>query len=70
MKLIFGDHDNPKQELRALFGGEEPALSWAREVLNSVAIHPAQELEALAALRRAEPRLSLRPARYLVEQLV
>ena len=69
MKLAFGDHDDPKRELSALFGGEELAVSWARGILDLAGVNPAQELEAIATLRRTEPRLSLRPARYLAEQL-
>ena len=55
MKLAFGDHDDPKRELSALFGGDELAVSWARGIPDLAGVNPVQGLEAIATLRRAEP---------------
>ncbi|PJJ55428.1 hypothetical protein [Compostimonas suwonensis] len=74
-RLLFGDRRDPRDELAAIFdaavptGGEiQPAaLAWARGIL---AEQPAgvDVVEAIALLRRAEPRLGLKSARYLAER--
>lgn len=67
---IFGDREDPRRRLHELFGGDlpasgqppEPALLWARDVLGQSTADP---IVAVALLRRAEPRLTLRAATFL-----
>jgi hypothetical protein len=71
---IFGDREDPRKRLVAIFGGELPssgqppaaALSWARNVLERSA-HPdrSDQTAAIARLRAQEPRLTLRAAGFL-----
>ncbi|PPF77681.1 hypothetical protein C5B96_15200 [Subtercola sp. Z020] len=69
---IFGDREDPRRRLQELFGGDlpesgqppVPALQWAREVLGQSTADP---LVAVALLRRAEPRLTLRAATFLAQ---
>ena len=68
-KLLIGDHDDPAKELTALFGDEKSAMTWARGILDATGIPPAEQVSAIAELRRAEPRLSLKPATYLASRL-
>lgn len=71
--MIIGDMDpsaRAEREVRGLFaddGALDRAVDWARTVLAEAGIDPvAQQLRAMRALRRAERRLSLVGARYLV----
>lgn len=48
-------------------GAAQRATAWARGVLENASVDPAaQQLRALRALRRADRRLSLSAARYLL----
>lgn len=81
---IFGDKEDPRRRLATLFEGTPssatPQLAsrqWATAVLDDAGIDPhtvksrsGTKLEAIAALRKAEPRLTLKTARYLVDHLV
>jgi hypothetical protein len=70
---IFGDTEDPRRRLEAMFGGESgeaspppAAREWARRVLERADVDPGEsELHAILALRRAQPRLTLRAATYL-----
>lgn len=57
-------------EVLGLFADDDAArraTTWAREVLESASVDPSgQQLRALRALRRADRRLSLPAARYLL----
>ena len=61
-------------QVRGLFaddGAVERGVAWAREVLDECSLDPAsQPLEGIRALRRADRRLSLIAARYLVDAVV
>lgn len=68
---VFGDNEDSRARLSALFGGEmpeggqppAPALEWARNVLKD---HPTgSDVAAIAMLRRAEPQLTLKTATFL-----
>jgi len=71
---IFGDREDPRKRLVAIFGGELPssgqppaaALEWARSVLERSG-HPDcnDQTAATARLRAQERRLTLRAARFL-----
>lgn len=68
---VFGDRVDPRIRLQRIFGGEvtagsppEPALDWARPIVAEVAADQAVT-RAVAKLRRAERRLTLRAATYL-----
>ena len=72
---IFGDEEDPRRRLEEMFGGEAgsagpppAAREWARRVLERAEIDPAaSELHAVLALRRAQPRLTLKTAVYLAQ---
>lgn len=69
--LLSGDLTDPRIELRALFPNADdetqpgPALRWATATLKRAGVDPRDQLRAIATLRSAEPRLSLKPAVYL-----
>ncbi|WP_322410368.1 hypothetical protein [Microbacterium invictum] len=74
--LIWGDRDDPRRELAELFPGGDAdvpvtvrARDWAREVIAQAGVSSDDELLVIKTLREAEPRLSLKPARYLATQL-
>ncbi|WJL94369.1 hypothetical protein QSU92_10250 [Microbacterium sp. ET2] len=72
--LMWGDRDDPRRELAELFPGEGDAVSvrardWARRVVDAAGVPREDELRVIRTLRDAEPRLSLKPARYLAAQL-
>ena len=71
---ILGDRDDPRRRLAALFGGEVPrsgqppevAMRWAMDVLERADPRKGNGLVAsIRVLRAAEPRLTLRSARFL-----
>ena len=75
-KLILGDHENPNGELERLFGAgavgaeaQKAAVAWGRNVQESAGVSDRNEILIIKALREAEPRLSLRPARHLAKLL-
>ena len=73
-KLIVGDHRDPQEELTALFPSDGTdtlagARTRARGIIESGGIAADEQLRVIKALRDAEPRLSLKPATYLAEQL-
>ena len=68
---VFGDRVDPRIRLQRIFGGEvtagsppAPAVEWARPLLADLTDDDA-EVRAIAMLRGAEPRLTLRAASYL-----
>lgn len=68
---FFGDRVDPRIRLQRIFGGAvtggappAPALDWAQALLVDVSGDGA-EVRAVARLRQAEPRLTLRAASYL-----
>lgn len=62
-----------EREVRGLFADEgalERGVAWARAVLEEAELDASmQQLRALRALRRADRRLSLVAARYLVDRV-
>lgn len=75
-KLILGDHDDPRQQLEALFGGHSEsgtpsreALAWGRDVVARAGVDPSDQVASVKAMREAEPRLDLKPATYLAAHL-
>lgn len=80
-KLLWGDNADPRRELAEIFpagdsgdagdGGPSVvrAQEWARGVIADAGLDPADELRVIRALRDAEPRLSLKPARFLAAQV-
>lgn len=76
--LIVGDHRNPREEIVAIFGehrgADDPqaiarATTWAQGVLNTAGIPADKQVEAIAEIRRAEPRLGLKSATHLASML-
>ncbi|WP_248239607.1 hypothetical protein [Microbacterium kunmingense] len=72
--LLWGDRDDPRRELAELFPGEGESVTvrardWARRVVDEAGVPGDDELRVIKTLRDAEPRLSLKPARYLAAQL-
>ena len=73
-KLIYGDSSDPRIELEELFGSDgahrlAPAQEWGRGVIRDAGLTADQQVHVIRALRRAEPRLSLKPATFLAAQL-
>jgi hypothetical protein len=74
-RLAFGDHRDPRAELDAIFSspgssdGLQRGAAWAEGVLGEAGIPTGNTMQAIAALRRAEPRLGLKSATFLAEHL-
>ncbi|TQK18233.1 hypothetical protein FBY40_0720 [Microbacterium sp. SLBN-154] len=73
-KLLWGDRTDPRRELAEIFPADDAssvvrAQEWARGVVAKAGVATSDELRVIRALRDAEPRLSLKPARYLAAQL-
>ncbi|GAA3015546.1 hypothetical protein [Microbacterium aurantiacum] len=73
-KLLWGDSADPRRELAEIFPDDTGsavvrAREWARDVIADAGVEASDELRAIHALRAAEPRLSLKPARFLAAQL-
>lgn len=68
-KLLWGDGADPRLELEELFDSVPSARAWAVTALADAGVDAADEVRAIRALRAAEPRLSLKPATYLVAQI-
>lgn len=73
-KLLWGDRADPRDELRELFPSDERgslagARQWASEVVAAAGVSTDDELRVIKVLRDAEPRLSLKPARFLATQV-
>lgn len=74
-KLLWGDRADPRDELRELFPSDEReslagARQWASEAIAAAGVSADDELRVIKVLRDAEPRLSLKPARFLATHLV
>ena len=76
---IFGDREDPRRRLAALFGGDvpasgqppTPAIDWARNALRRSDGRDVEgETAAIRHLRQAEPRLTLRAAAFLAAHVV
>jgi hypothetical protein len=76
---IFGDREDPRKRLQALFGGEMPAggqpprasLDWAVAELQRTEMSAGRDVVAATRyLRRAEPRLTLRAATFLATHAI
>lgn len=75
---IFGDKEDPRRRIDELFGDrstsadpQKAALSWTADTLREAGIDPvSSEVAAIACLRRAEPKLTLKTASYLVSRVV
>ncbi|MCS5724071.1 hypothetical protein N1028_13930 [Herbiconiux sp. CPCC 203407] len=74
MATIFGDREDPRVRLQALFGGTLPAggqpprsaVVWARDVLSrSGSLDSHDTVMKIRDLRRAEKRLTLKSATFL-----
>lgn len=72
---IFGDKEDPRVRLQSVFGGEVPqsgqppraALEWASVVLEGVPAEHRDTVTVTRALRREEPRLTLKSAIFLAD---
>jgi hypothetical protein len=71
---IFGDKEDPRVRLQAMFGGALPAggqppeaaIAWAREVLGRTSPPTSSnQVEDIKKLREADSRLTLKSATYL-----
>lgn len=75
--LLIGDRRDPREELAEIFHTEVPrsadappaAIDWARTTLTAASIDTTSVVAAIAALRKAEPKLGLKSATYLAERL-
>jgi hypothetical protein len=76
---VFGDREDPRRRLQAIFGGEVPtsaqppaaALTWARDILARTSQTADRDVALVVGeLRQAEPRLTLKAATFLAEHLV
>lgn len=76
--LILGDHRNAREEIVEIFGtGKGPdtaeainrATTWADGVLRDAGIPPSKQVDAIAEIRKAEPRLGLKSATHLASLL-
>jgi hypothetical protein len=75
--MLIGDREDPRRRLEEIFG--EPPTSglpqpaarrWAVDVWHRGGVDPKkQPLQALRLLRKAEPRLTLKTARYLARNV-
>ncbi|CAD5990965.1 hypothetical protein [Agreia sp. COWG] len=71
--LIVGDHRDPRDEIQEIFpaqatsSSEQVASEWARSVLESAEVEASNEVSAIAALRKAEPRLGLKSAVFITK---
>jgi hypothetical protein len=77
--LIFGNREDPRKRLAAMFGGEIPqsgqppaaALAWANELLDSPEGRGVTtEVEAARLFRSRQPRLLLGPALFLAKHVL
>ena len=77
--LIFGDREDPRKRLAAMFGGKVPqsgqpptaALAWANELLDSPEGHGVKdEVQAVRLFRSKQPRLLLGPALFLAKHVL
>ncbi|WP_066039245.1 hypothetical protein [Herbiconiux solani] len=74
---IFGDKEDPRVRLQALFGGalpaagqpSEPALAWAHEVLRTKNAGPSDVVTDIRTLRKADSRLTLKAATFLAHHV-
>ncbi|MGJ9373231.1 hypothetical protein [Nesterenkonia sp. CF4.4] len=66
---IFGDRRDQRIAIRdAGFTDEDHASAWAHEALRQAQVSPGHELQAIAALRRQRPDLTLSTARYILHR--
>lgn len=79
MAKLFGDREDPRRRLQALFGGTIPvggqppraALEWAEETMARSGSDASPDVVRLVReVRAAEPRLTLRAATFLAEHVV
>lgn len=67
--ILFGrpSQVTARETLRAVFGSERAAREWTTETLAKAHLDPEREtVKSIAALRKAEPRLTLIAATHLV----
>jgi hypothetical protein len=72
---IFGDKEDPRRRIEELFGEsadpQKTALTWAADTLREAGVDPlSSEAAVIACLRKAEPKLTLKTASYLVSRIV
>lgn len=65
---VFGDSRNQRQVITEEFDSVSEATVWAKQVLNEAKVSLSDRVQALAALRRARPELTLRSADYILDQ--
>jgi hypothetical protein len=77
--LIFGNREDPRKRLAAIFGGEVPqsgqpptaAVAWANDLLDSPAGRGVKtEVQAVRLFRSEQPRLLLGPALFLAKHVL
>lgn len=78
MAKIFGDREDPRVRLQALFGGTLPsggqppegAVTWAHGVLSRTgSTEPQDTVTKIRELRKAEGQLTLKAARFLAHHV-
>lgn len=77
--LIVGDHRDAREDIETVFpvaadaSGSETsevlASKWARDVLAAENVAAENQVAAVAAIRKAEPRLSLKSAVFIAKTL-
>jgi hypothetical protein len=77
--LVFGNREDPRKRLAAIFGGAVPqsgqppvaALAWANELLDSEEGRDVKsEVQAVRLFRAKQPRLLLGPALFLAKHVL
>lgn len=74
---VFGDKENPRLRLKGIFGGSPNlvgpppvAREWAKKLLDEAGVDPAgHSVLAIRCLRTAQPRLTLKAAAYLANDV-
>lgn len=67
--MVSGDRRDQRIAIReAGFTDDVEAATWARDVLHRAQISPSEKLQAIAALRRRRPNLTLATTKYILHQ--
>jgi len=78
MAKVFGDREDPRVRLQALFGGAlpsggqppQPAVVWAHEVLGRGGFAKSRDVVTkVRELRKADRRLTLKSATFLAHHV-
>ena len=66
---IFGDKEDPRTRLESIFGAHPAAREWAIGALTLAGVETSDTVLVIKQLRTAEPRLTLKAATYLAEDV-